>query len=131
MTLIRKAHAARRYGHSWINVGSEGLIRLSHRLVMALDVKHGDYVAFYQDDIKIKEWYIKKEDDGLRINMANKSYFKVNSKIVAQDILGSIGARHNVKIKVSTVMSDNGMFAIITNSAVDMKGNKIKTFSEL
>lgn len=131
MTLIRKAHAARRYGHSWINVGSEGLIRLSHRLVMALDVKHGDFIAFYQDDIKTKDWYLRKEEDGLKINMANKSYFKVNSKVVAQDILRSIGAMHNVKIKVSTVRNGNGMFAILTDSAVDMKGNKIKTFSEL
>lgn len=131
MTLIRKAHTARRYGHSWINVGSTGLIRLSQRLVMALDVKHGDYVAFYQDDIRTKDWFIKKEDDGLRINMANKSYFKVNSKVVAEDILGSIGATHNVKIKVSTARHDNGMFAVLTGSAVDMKGNKIKTFSEL
>lgn len=131
MTLIRKAHAARRYGHSWINVGSEGLIRLSHRLVMALDVKHGDFIAFYQDDFRTKDWYLRKEEDGLKINMANKSYFKVNSKVVAQDILRSIGATHNVKIKVSTVRNGNGMFAILTDSAVDMKGNKIKTFSEL
>lgn len=131
MTLIRKAHAARRYGHSWINVGSEGLIRLSHRLVMALDVKQGDFIAFYQDDIRTKDWYLRKEEDGLKINMANKSYFKVNSKVVAQDILGSIGAMHNVKIKVSTVRNENGMFAILTDSAVDMKGNKIKTFSQL
>lgn len=131
MTLIRKAHSARRYGHSWINVGSEGLIRLSHRLVIALGVQHGDFISFYQDSIRTKDWFVRKEDDGLRINMANKTYFKVNSKIVAQDILGSIGAMHNVKIKVSTVRNENGMFAILTDSAVDMKGNKIKTFSEL
>lgn len=129
MALIRKAHSVRKYGYSWINVHKGGVITISQRLALALDIKHGDCVAFYQDDIRPKIWFVRKEYEGLRINKGNRSCFKINSSSVASDLLHSLDAKKTVKIKVSTARQENGMFEIITMSAEDMQGNKLNTFS--
>ena len=125
MALIRKAYQIRNYGKSWINVEPTGLIRISKRLALSMNISIKDSVAFYQDDKNSLEWYIAKEEAGLTVNQSG-SCFKVHSTVIANEILISIGAiEKKVKIMVSVVKDTNKMFAIITSSATDLRGNKI------
>lgn len=124
MALIRKTHQARNYGKSWINVSTNGRIVISTRVALSLNLSKGDFIAFYQDDVRKKDWYIAKEKEGILVS-GNGNVLKVSSVAIATDILNSISCNKEVKIKVSTAVNENGMFAILTESAVDMRGNKI------
>lgn len=124
MSLIRKTHQARNYGKSWINVSTNGRIVISTRLALSLNLSKGDFVAFYQDDFRKKDWFIAKEPQGILVS-GNGNILKISSVSIATDILNSIPTNKEVKIKVATAINENGMFAILTDSAVDMRGNKI------
>lgn len=100
-----------------------GRLGINKALAEMLKVRVGDFIAFYQNDEDLREWWVKKEDSGLLVRDNAEGSIFVKSPAVANHLLNLSTELHaTIKMLVSTKTNEQGMFLIVTSSI-----NKVAT----
>jgi hypothetical protein len=118
MKLVKIESKNERPKKPFISVSPKGTISLSKLLATAMKLKHGDNVAFYMDEEKPMDWYLKPNDNGIILrNVGQKSGgLMLNSSSISKQILQTI-KKERATMLVSTEPTKDGFYAIITKSA--------------
>ena len=105
-----------------ISVTPKGKMKINQAAAVALDIKPGDTINYYQDENSPTDWYIKKETGGrVTARSAGRESKSVicNSVDISNRILRSIKGfgRKSVNMRISTTPIEGNYYAIITSSA--------------
>jgi len=115
MAIVRRDNENVVQGKAYVRITGKGLMRFSNKAADAIGIKGGDRLAIYQDDENKRDWYVKKESDGLVVYWTEKLGVRVSSKKVATEILESLGAgTDSLRVFVAKEPDANGLFALLT-----------------
>lgn len=117
MALIRFADAGVEQIPTLSASKHNGRIGINKALAKLLGVQVGDFVAFYQNDEDPREWWVRKESDGLQVKDNTEGSIFVKSPAVASHLLNlSNELIATIKMLVSAKTNEQGMFLIVTSS---------------
>lgn len=123
MKLINKTQVHKQ-GGATISISRSGLITLSIVAAEIMGIKPGDEICLFQDAESPTDWYVRKEDNGLKLRQSNElKPLQTNSKMLTGDIIDSLpgcatDVRRTYSMMVSNSPIEDGYHAIITRKFV-------------
>lgn len=107
-------------GIATITFTKSGCISFNRKAVVAIGLKPGDKLIFFQDEENPKDWYMKiSKNKGaeLRATTSGNGGLVCNFAAVAQNVFTSTGTSSRVKFQILT-LPENDMYGIITKNEI-------------
>ncbi len=110
----------RSYGFC-LSASYKGHISLSRELSELMELNEGDKIEFIQNERHKSDWFIRKNEDGFPVRKTNGNTYKLNSSVLAREIIKSVYGtvkKNSIKVEVAkepTPINNRSYYSLLTS----------------